>query len=146
MKKFRKIIKTLEKAITGRKRKTQIEFEVTMGSEIILHQNISREFHEPFSTGEFDASISKLLDETRNVSKAAQSRSPVHTKEIEVEAIHFLKEKNKAGCLYGKVIANLQGIDNAQLKQTVPSRINRGGQPTYFVKLNSDVTISLCSP
>lgn len=106
-----------------------------MGSEIILHQNISRELHEPFSTGEFDASISKILDETRNVSKAAQSRSPVHTKEIEVEAIHFLKEKNKAGCLYGKVLANLQGINDDQLNETVPSRINHGGPANLFCKV-----------
>lgn len=67
-------------------------------------------------------------------------------KEIEVEATHFSKEENKAACLYGKVLANLQGIDNTQLKQTVPSNISCGGQPTYFVKLNSDVKISLCSP
>ena len=80
------------------------------------------------------------------MSKAAQFHSPVHTKEIRVEATHFLKEINKAGCLYGNVLANLQGIDNTQLKQMVPNNINCGGQPTYFVKLNSDVKISLCSP
>lgn len=34
-----------------------------MESEVTQHQKISWEFHEPFSTEEFDAEISKIFDE-----------------------------------------------------------------------------------